>query len=79
VPILKSIIMREQSSKEKLVSICDVRSKEQFKEWLRSIPLNYPPKREDCIAEKAMMYDKCIWSKYSKEDLDPGLNFFKFV
>ena len=64
---------------EKIVSICDIRSKEQFIEWLRKLNLNYTPKREEVIAEKALRYDKCIWSKYSKEELEPGLNFFKFV
>lgn len=64
---------------EKIVSICDIKSKEQFIEWLRTLSLNYTPKREEAIAERAQAYSKCIWSKYSKQELDPGLNFFKFV
>jgi hypothetical protein len=65
--------------KEKIISICDIKDREQFKEWLRNIPLSYPPKREEVIAERAMRYDKCIWSKYSKQELLPGLNFFKLA
>ena len=63
----------------KVVSICDIISKEQFIEWLRTLPLNYTPKRQEAVAERAQAYSKCIWSKYHTNELDPGLNFFKLV
>ena len=63
----------------KVVSICNIISREQFEEWVRSLPVVYPPKRIEVLSEKAMMFDKCIWSKGYEQGLEPGLNFFKIV
>jgi len=63
----------------KVVSIIDIKDKESFMAWVRTLPVIYPPKRLEVLAEKAMRYDKCIWSRNYTNELDPGLNFFKIV
>lgn len=61
----------------KVASTVSVKSKEQMREWLRSLGTNLTPKRLEVVLEMCMRHKKILWLKYPGQDMEAGFHYEK--
>lgn len=52
----------------KVASIIDVKNEQQFREWVRTLPITIPEKRLEILVERAMLkgIKKAMWQDKGK-------------